>query len=142
MNLVTINQRAINKALNDIALDIRKQIRANCDKEIDMDGVGFKKYSQAYVIDKARYQSRGKNLNLARAEKVNLKRTGLMLRSISVTKKGDQYEIYISDKSRAIVAYKHHTGSGVPERKFFGVSDADARRFYNNRMNKSILVKK
>ena len=142
---IKLDTKKLDKSLRDIANAIRRQIRENCAAQLDMHDSQFDAYSPAYVIAKAKYQSKTKNLNIARASKVNMMRTGLMLRSIKVAKRGTgaslQYEIYFDDKSRAIIAYYHHMGKGQPKREFFGVSDKNAKAIYNTYLPKEVLTK-
>jgi len=134
-----IDKKALDKALNDIALAVRKVIRDTTAKGSDMDGNKFKAYSKSYAKEKLDYQ-RGKRdisaARIARANLVNLMLTGTMLRSMSVSKIKEGYEIYFPDKELAIRAWTHHTGAGrMPKRKFFGVSSAVESALYKQYMN-------
>ena len=140
--MIKLDVLQINKSLNNIALAIRKQILDNTRKGVDMDGNPFKEYSESYLNAKADYQSKGKvtAAKMVRASVVNMRLSGVMLRSISVRKVANGYEIFFADKSRAFIAYAHQTGKGnLPERKFFGVSPADEKRFYAQYFNRPVL---
>lgn len=138
-----LDQKELLKVLFDISLAIKKEIRDRTNKGIDMDGVAFKPYSDAYLRAKADYQSKGiiSAFAIARASTVNLKLTGAMMRSkaISITKQKDRCEIFFPDKGLAIRAWTHHTGAGrMPQRKFFGVNDKDGARIYNKYMTPAL----
>ena len=132
---ITLDRKQIDKNLKDIALAIRKEILAKTRKGVDMNGVQFKKYSPLYQRLKEEYTGEG------RANTVNLLRTGVMLDSISITKEGNAFVIYIADPTRKIVAFAHHTGSGQPKRAFFGISKDKEKEFFNRYFKKEILVK-
>lgn len=138
---IKLDTRKLEKALNNVALDIANQIRTNCKNQLDGNDEQMDAYSEAYVIAKAKYQSKSKSLNLSRAKIVNMKRTGKMLNSISVAKIGKHFEVYIADKSRAIIGYYHQMGLGVPKREFFGISKRNEKRFFERHFQEEILRK-
>ena len=98
-----------------------------------MDGTPFHKYSTAYAEWKL--ERVGKN------SPVNLMLHGQMMRSIAVNKGSGGYEILFSDAEASKRAYRHQMGIGVPERKFFGVSDANAKRITEKAWPKEVLTK-
>jgi hypothetical protein len=142
--MIKLDTKQIDKNLKDIAMAIQNEIRKNTRNGVDMDGVRFADYSPNYLQFKAEYQTKGiiGDAQLTRAGKVNLRLTGLMMDSISITKENKSYVIYIADPTRKIVAYAHHTGSGQKQRKFFGISKEKEQELFNKYFKKEILVKK
>ena len=143
--MIKLDVPRINKNLKDMALAIRKQILDNTKKGVDVEGNDFDAYSEAYLKAKADYMSKGKGTPInGNPSTVNLMLTGVMLRSMAVTRLNTStYVIYFSDKNRALVAYAHQTGKGrLPVRKFFGVSDANADRIFKRYFSQSLLLKK
>jgi hypothetical protein len=144
--MITLDVKAINSGLRKIAQAIKTNITLSCRQGVDMYGNEFKKYSPEYAERKAFYLSNNRKKNMAKnrkkVETVNLKRTGVMLQSIAVGKHPEGYELTVSDKNRAKIAFYHHTGTGQPERKFFGVSPENERKFYSTYMKNIPLLRK
>jgi hypothetical protein len=126
---LTIDKKALDKSLRNIALEIHKQIQDNTAKGVDMNGSQFAKYSEPYIKYKAKYQ-RGKGSG----SHVNLMLTGNMLRSISHKKSGEGYDIYFKEALMMARAYYHHFGKGQPKRAFFGVSQATEKSIFQKYM--------
>ena len=131
--MIKLNVKLIDKALKTIALNIRAQIRDNSKKGVDMNGKRFHKYSKDYAEWKL--ERVGNN------SPVNLMLHGQMMRSIAVNKGSGGYEILFADADASDRAYRHQMGIGVPERKFFGVSDANAKRITEKAWPKEVLTK-
>jgi hypothetical protein len=142
---IQLDMKVIDKQLRDIALAIRKEIRKKTANSVDMDGQQFEPYSAQYAIAKASYQSMAKpntmptGKAIAKASKVNLMLTGKMLRSMAIMKGKNSYEVYFSDRQRALLAYRHQYGLGVPERRFFGISKAEETALYHKYFNAPVV---
>lgn len=124
-----IDTKSLDKALNNIAMAVRVHIIDSTSKGRDMNGQPFKRYSEAYLAVKQRYQ-KGKGSGSL----VNLTRTGKMLNAIARKKSGNGYDVYFTEKAMALRASYHHFGDGQPKRAFFGVSPEVETRLFKKYM--------
>jgi hypothetical protein len=139
---MVLDTKKLDKALQDIANAIRKNIVDLTRLGVDMNRTPFKPYSEAYSKYKLEY-TRGKRdisaFRIARASHVNLKLKGTMMHSMSVGKIKDGYEIFFSEKAMAVRAWTHHTGAGkMPKREFFGIAAAREKQLYEKYMPKDV----
>jgi hypothetical protein len=86
----------------------------------DVYGAPFQEYSEDY--GKFREEN-GRYRN-----PVNLTYHGRMLASMAVKRIPLGAAVYFRDAERSVVAYKHNTGQGVPQRTFFGLSETELQR--------------
>ena len=122
-----INIRPSKANLRNLALKIRKIMLDRTLAGKSVDGRGFKKYSAIYRDMKARQMTARGN-----PDHVNLMFTGAMLRSMAVHSEERYSDIFFSDAERAEIAYYHNEGYGVPKREFFGLSDSEETKAFND----------
>lgn len=90
----------------------------------DIDGGRFAKYSPSY---KKRREDTGRTTSV-----VNLSFHGDMLRSMAYRPISNGAAIFFRDAERSAIARYHNDGLGVPQRQFFGLSDAELQRLSEN----------
>ena len=86
----------------------------------DIDGRRFAKYSRAY---KEHREDKGRTTSV-----VNLSFHGDMLRSMAFRPISNGAVVFFRDAERSAIARYHNDGLGVPQRQFFGLSDAELHR--------------
>ena len=100
----------------DVALESRRIIIERTRGGVDMNGQGFAGYSEDYKDYRSK---KGRQ-----TEPVNLTFHNRMLGSMMVKRYlSDGAQIYFADAERRIVAWRHNEGIGVPQRRFFGMSE-------------------
>lgn len=87
-----------------------------------VNGRAFKPYSQGYA--KA-ITSGKKGVTQKQSKIVTLEATGAMLRNMTNLVEGSKAIIIFPDQEQNIKAFAHHTGSRMPQRKFFAMSKTD-----------------
>ena len=98
------------------ALTARNEIRQRTLNGNDINGKPFVPYSQATVDKRA---SVGKKTDI-----VNLEDTNAMLGSLTIDANKEQGIVGLSNAKAAEYGLYHQTGSGVPKREWFGLSDS------------------
>lgn len=90
----------------------------------DIDGGRFAKYSPSY---KKHREDKGRTTSV-----VNLAFHGDMLRSMAFRPISNGAVVFFRDAERSAIARKHNDGLGVPQRQFFGLSDAELQHLSEN----------
>ena len=90
----------------------------------DIDGGRFAKYSPSY---RQHREDKGRTTSV-----VNLSFHGDMLRSMAYRPISNGAVVFFRDAERSAIARIHNDGLGVPQRQFFGLSDAELQRLSEN----------
>lgn len=114
------NIKNVEKELVKIASDVRKDIRVQSRKGIDLNGNEFEEYLNEEYI-----QHKIENAYSAfKTSDVNLSFTGHMLSfGMSVRKIKNGAKVYFNNKADELKAKKINFGIGQPVREFFGISE-------------------
>ena len=113
--------------IEDVAIEGRNLILKRTKQGNDVNGAQFADYSTAYLRHREK---------LGKTTYVNLEYDNKMLGSMSVKRITGGAEIYFSDAERRKIAIYHNSGTGVPERKFFAISDGEAKDLIERLMKK------
>lgn len=118
-----IDEKAIRKTTQNIALDVAKLIRDRTRQNgKDVNGSDFAEYSDATQKRKAKQ---------GKPSFVNLTDHSNMINGVHVSAVLGGYEIYIADTFNNKKAYWHQTGAGnLPKREWFGISKPDTEKIY------------
>lgn len=112
------------------ALTARDEIRKRTLNGNDINGKPFVPYSQATVDRRAAI---GKKTDI-----VNLEDTNAMLGSLTIDANKEGGSVGLSNANAAEYGLNHQTGSGVPKREWFGLSDSGLQDLSEKLCNKII----
>ena len=102
------------------------------ERNVDVDGRQFKKYSKSYK------ESTVFRL-LKDGDDPDLKLTGNMLGDLDViSDKGSIVEIGLTDETEILKAFNHNTGDTLPKRAWFGVTKAEIQRIVRDNFKSDI----
>jgi len=118
-----INEPEVNRALHNIALTVRTDIKNKTrDKGVDVYGNKFKEYAESTQKRKEKAGAPGF---------VNLTDHSNMINSVAVKPIPNGWAVYIADKFDSKKGYWHQTGSGkLPKREWFGVTRERCHEIY------------
>lgn len=118
VRLPKLDGRHFVKALRDLSASDVTEIKKRTVSGKDVDLQPFKPYSkatQAYKMKKG----------VSTGDTPTLMDTGKMLRGVNSKPSKEEYVVRVTDHAQ--IGYKHQTGDGVPERKWFG-ADKDMQK--------------
>lgn len=122
-------QRALRLAIAQKVID--HMVDRTRNKNVDVDGRAFKKYSEAY--------KKSTVFKLLKDGDVDMTLTGNMMGDLDVLSDDDQtIEIGLTDETEILKAFNHNTGDTVPKRQFFGITEKELKDIINTNFSDDI----
>lgn len=125
LSLGTVNEQK--RLLKAIGTEAITHIRKRTESGKDINNVDFEPYSDSTIYRK--------NKKGTKSNKVNLKDSGVMLRSLNQKQIVNGVEVFLSNRNRVGTYHQNGTDS-LPQRQWFGLTKLAKRNIINKVFNK------